>query len=74
MTFDNRIDYKYYYDNYMYNREKVKQVSVLKTYNVTVKLGIIYTNTAKYFDFLFFSKHQRLLIKNPPKSPKIVAK
>lgn len=41
---------------------------------MTAKLGMIYTNIAKYSDLLLSSKHQRLLTENPPKDPRIAAK
>ena len=70
IAFNDRIDCEYYYDNYIYNRGKARQVPVFEAYNVIAKLGIIYTDIAKYSDLLLSSKRQRSLARNLPKSPK----
>lgn len=53
MAFNNKIDYKNYYNNFMHNCEKIGQVIVFKAYNMITKLDIIYTKMLKYFNFLF---------------------
>lgn len=45
MVFDNRIDCKNCYDNYMYNDRNAGQVLVFEAYDITAKLDMIYTNT-----------------------------
>ena len=57
----------------MYNRGKAGQIPVFKANNMTAKLGIMYTDIAKYFDLLLSSKRQRLLTKNLPTGLKTVA-
>lgn len=74
MAFDDRINCKNFYDNYIYNREEAKQVLVFEAYNITAKLGIIYTSTTKYFNLQFSDKRQRLLTENFPKELKIATK
>ena len=56
IAFDNRINNGYYYDNYIHNRREAEKVPVLEAYYITAKLGIIYTSTAKYSNFLLSSK------------------
>lgn len=47
MTFDDRINCEYYYNNCMYNCGKAKQVLVFVADNMTAKLGMIYTDKTK---------------------------
>lgn len=57
MVFDDKINYKYCYDNCMYNCRDIKQVLVFEAYNMTANLDMMYKDIAKYFDLLFFSEH-----------------
>lgn len=41
IAFDNRINYEYYYDNYMYNHKKAEEILVFETYDMITKLNII---------------------------------
>lgn len=52
MTFDDKIDCENYYDNCMYNCGGARQVLMFETYNLTKKLGMIYIEITKYFNFL----------------------
>lgn len=45
MVFDNKIDCKNCYDNYMYNNGNAGQVLVFEAYDITAKLDMIYANT-----------------------------
>ena len=56
IIFDNKIDCKYYYNNYIYNRVKASQVLDFKAYNITAKQGIIFARIIKYSNFLFLSE------------------
>lgn len=56
IAFNDRIDYEYCCDNYIYNCKDIRQISVLETCNMTAKLGMIYTGTVKYSNLWFFSK------------------
>lgn len=72
IVFDDRIDCEYYCDNCIYNREEVKQVSMFGAFYMITKLSIIYAGIAEYFDLLFSSERQKLLIRNPLIGPKTV--
>lgn len=74
MTFDDKIDYKNCYNNYIYNCEKARQVLVFEVYNIIVKLGIIYIGITKYFNLLLSDERQRLFAKNLLKKLKTIIK
>lgn len=74
IVFDNRIDYEFCYDNYMYNHEKTGQVLVFAAYDMIAKLGIIYVGTPEYSDLLLSSERQRLLARNLLRGPKSAVK
>lgn len=74
MAFDNKIDCKNYYNNYIYNCEQARQVSVFVLYNINAKLGMMYVDITKYSDLLLLDNCQKLFTGNLPKGPKIVAK
>lgn len=57
MIFDDKMNCKHWYDNYIYNYIEAGQVSNFKNYDVSAKLGMIYARTIKYSDLLFFSDH-----------------
>lgn len=52
------MDYKYYYDNCIYNNIKIGQIRDFEVKNITAKLDMIYIYTKKYFDLLFYNKHK----------------
>lgn len=58
------MNYKYYYDNYMYNCIKVEQVLNFEVYNVTAKISMIYANTIEYSNFLLFGECKKLFAAN----------
>lgn len=47
---------------------------MFEAYNVIAKLDMIYISITEYSDLLFSGKHQKLLVGNLPKGPKIAAK
>lgn len=67
MGFNNRIDYEYCYNNYIYNYVEARQVPNFKTYNIIAKLGIMYAHIIEYSDFLLSSERKKLLVTNPTK-------
>lgn len=44
------------------------------SYNIIIRLGIIYKHIIKYLNFLFSSKHDKLFIANLIKKFKIIVK
>lgn len=56
IAFNNRIDYQYYCDNYIYNYAKAGQASDFEAYNIITKLGIMYIYITKYSNLLLFSE------------------
>lgn len=74
MAFNNRMNCKYCYNNYIYNYAKVGQIPDFEAYNITAKLGMIYNSIIKYSDLLLSSEHKGLLAANPIKSSQTIAK
>lgn len=74
IAFDDRLKHDNYYDNYMHKKAKVRQVLEFNSYNITVKLGIIYKHTIKYSNLIFFNKYNRLLTANSTNNLKIMVK
>lgn len=70
-AFDDRLDYEYYCDNYMYNSIKARQVPDFEAYDVTAKLGMIYAHIIEYPDLFLSNKRKRLLVANP-KGPQTI--
>lgn len=68
------MDYKYYYDNYIYNYKKIRQVLVFEVYDIIAKLSMMYMSIAKYFNLLLFSEYKRLLTRNFLRDLKIAVK
>lgn len=64
-----RISCGYYCNNCIYNCERMGQIPVFKTYNMTARSGIIYAGIIKYVNLLFSSKHKKLFSKKSPKKP-----
>lgn len=54
MIFDNKINYEYCSDNYIYNYVETKQVLDFKAYDITAKLDIIYAHTTEYYNLILF--------------------
>lgn len=52
MVFDNKRNGEHYCDNCMYHHTKVGQVSNFEEYNISAKLGMIYTCIIEYSDLL----------------------
>lgn len=50
ITFDDRIDYEYCCDNYIYNCRKTRKIPIFDTYNLIAKFGIIYIGIVEYFN------------------------
>lgn len=71
IIFYNKINCKYYYNNYIYYYKEIKQLSMSKTYNMIIKLDIMYANLAKYSNFFLFYEHKKVFAENSPKSFKI---
>ena len=76
MAFDNKINYEYCCDNYIYNREKTGQVPVFKAYNMTVKLDIIYAGIVMKWKMHaleqanWFANRANVMTENAPKKAK----
>lgn len=58
------MDYKYYYNNCMYNNIETKQVPNFEIYNIIAKVDIIYICIMDYSDLFLFNECETLLIAN----------
>lgn len=61
MIFNDKMDYRYYYDICIYNYIEAGQVLKFEVYNVTIKIDMIYVDTTEYSNLLLFDKYKKLL-------------
>ena len=73
-AFDGGIDCENCSNNSMYNCGEAGPVLMFKAYDVTAKLGMIYTGRTEYSNLLLSDERQRLFAQNPLIRLKITAK
>lgn len=61
-VFDNKMNYEYYCNNYIYNIVEIRQVLDFEIYNIIVKLSIMYIYIIEYSNILLSNKYEKLLL------------
>lgn len=64
MLFDNKLKYNNYYDNYIYKKIEMRQILMFDSFNIIIRLSIIYKYIFQYLNLLFFNKCNKSLIIN----------